>query len=381
MRHIVAPNNTEGAKIFASNAEHSAQDIDANWWEVFSGYRLKQWQKELDLLTEKTGLSLEDVCEYTGLAGNDQEIVFYHRLPRKRDTFIGIGMAFGRDVHTINRWIGKYGRKRQLYAKDITEDLIWIYLIEAAAEDRASGRNYFRMYDACADAAHQTYYEIWSEHLGSSIDTSRLMDELKDLPFDGEFQGLKVFIAEHLDAFKTAYAKPRRMLADYVDLILSNVRKGDVPEAGEGRAPLSVLRGYLDDSQINYLAGDPDHIHVTDRRGGHRSRRKHIPKGRRSHVSIALALGMMVEEIDEYLDLMGFTPLDAIDREEGILINALKKWEGAHPQQRALKQLVLQEEGSIELTDAHKQEAVGQMLRLRQDLHAEYDREGLTFRY
>ena len=385
MRHIVTSNNTEGAKIFASNAEHSAQDIDANWWEVFSGYRLKQWQKELDLLTEKTGVSLEDVCEYTGLAGSDQEIVFYHRLPRKRDTFIGIGMAFGRDVHTINRWIGKYGRKRELYAKDIAEDLIWIYLIEAAAKDRTSGKNFFRMFEACADAAHQTYHEIWSEQRGSSIDTNQLMEELKDLPFDEEFEGLQEFVAEHLDAFRTAYAKPRRMLADFIDLILTNVRKGVVPEAGEDRAPLSMLRGYLDDSQINYLSGDPDQIHVTDRNGGYSRRRKHIPKGRRSHISIALALGMTMEEVDRYLSLMGFTPLDAIDREEGILINALRKWNDAHPLQRELKRLAWQKEGSTErtteLTDAQKREAVSQMLHLRQDLHAEYDREGLKFPY
>ena len=373
--------NTEGAKIFASNAEHSTHDVDANWWEVFSGYRLKQWQKELDLLTEKTGISLQDVCEYAGLAGNNGEIVFYRRLPHKRETFIGIGMAFGRQVHTINRWISKYGKKRALYAKEI-EDLIWIYLIGAAVRDRDSGNNYFRMYDACADAVFRTYYEFGAEHAGTEVHTADLMEDLRAVPYDEKFEGLRAFVAEHLQDLRSAYAKPRRMLACHLDLILTSLQQDEGTHDCKEGVPLSSLRGYLDDSQINYLSGDPDTIYTMDRKGRESRTRKHIPKGRRSHISIALALGMGLEEIDDYLRLMGFTPLDAIDREEGLLINALKKWEDAHPLPGQLKLFAWQaNDGKIDLTEEQKRSAASQMLRLRQDLNDEFTGQGIPFPY
>ena len=117
-------NDTAGANDFASDTAHTVVEVDAHWWEFFSGYRLKQWQKELRKYMGRTGVSEKEICEYAGLVYSDAA-VFYNRLPKKRETYIGVGMALGQPLDTINRWIRKYGKKRELYVKDITADLVW----------------------------------------------------------------------------------------------------------------------------------------------------------------------------------------------------------------------------------------------------------------
>lgn len=368
-------NNTAGARDYAADVNHKTSDVDAHWWEFFSGYRLKQWRTELKKCVADSGMSVQEICEKTGLTYSN-DTVFFARLPKRRETYIGIGMVLGQPLETINRWIGKYGKKRELYVKDITEDLVWIYLIDAAAADPARGADFFRMHEKCADAAYQTYCSLWRDYIEHDQGTVQLLGELKAVSFDDEFKGLTEFVEGHMDAFKTAYARPRRMLDAYARMIL----KYSGQSSGKGLS-LSVLRGYLDDSMINYLSGDPEMIHTLERSSDrHSLSLKHVPKGRRSHISLALALGMTTE-IDRYLELMGFMPLDAVQADEGILISALAKWEKDHPLQRRLKQMELERDGSIEMTEKEIDEALREMLHLRQDVGAEFDKIKKTCPY
>ena len=370
-------NDTAGANDFASDTAHTVIEVDAHWWEYFSGYRLKQWQKELRKYMDRTGVSEKEICEYAGLVYSDAA-VFYNRLPKKRETYIGVGMALGQPLDTINRWIRKYGKKRELYVKDITSDLVWIYLIGANAKDRESGRNYYRLFDQCADAVAQTYSNLWEDYIEHNEETAQVASELEKVSFDEQFEGLTSFVASHIDALKTAYAKPRRMLDQYVNMILERVASKDYNQ----KPTLSTLRGYLDDSMINYLSGDPETIHALKRKSDrHVLNFKHIPKGRRSHISLALALGMMQDEVDKYLDLMGFFPLDAVDQQEGILINMLHAWEEKHPLQRKLKRRVIDEDLSVEITEEEEKLAIREMLLLRQDLNDEYSRMKMSCPY
>ena len=84
--------NTDGANDFAKNPYNSAQDVKLNWWGFFSNYRIKKWKQELKNLCEKTGVSLDDVCQYMGIQYSALP-GFYRKLPKSRETYIGIGMA------------------------------------------------------------------------------------------------------------------------------------------------------------------------------------------------------------------------------------------------------------------------------------------------
>lgn len=362
--------NTERAREYAENVEHSSSDFNANWWKYFSSYRLKKWKKELKHLSEKTGISLSDVSLYIG--GNEIEVPsFFRKLPKKRETYIGIGMAFGMSLETINKWLRKYGMKRQLYIKDVLNDLAWIYLIKI--NDINADKNYFMMHDECLSVIEEEYYRMWNSLENDFIPTEDVEDNMRYITEDEDHRQLRRFVEENIQSFKSAYAKPRKILSDQVELLLTAIN--DHPD-GKKKIRLNSLRGYLDDSMINYISGSYASINTLDKSGKRTSGIKQIPKNRRAHISLCLALGMMAQEIDEYLVLMGYAPLDAIDKEEGRLINEMRKWEDEHPLPRLFKEGLL-------TRPRDRAQAANEMLMLRSDLKEAYEEqnEGKKFQY
>lgn len=368
--------------------------------------RSKEWRDVLDGLMDKTGISLEEISRYIGSPYNGKETGFYAKLPQKRRKFIGIGMALGQPLEVINDWILTYSGKRRLYAKDVSEDLVWIYLIglnynaRAHGENIISGTNYFSLYEQCQNVAYATYCELWYEAAPYSMETSDLDIRLESVAFDDEFEGLRNFIIDNMDSFKTAYTKPRKMLEDYVDGILIGMASNDSSNDNSSRShaeaedqtektdtvgarlKLNSLRGYLDDSMINYLSGDSSTIHVIDRRQGIRTiSTKHIPTNRKTHISICLALGMMTDEINRYLEMMGFAPLGENSNDEKNLIEALKTWDEAHTLQREFKSQFIIEDRKKTLSQEEMRRAVESILLLRQDLKLEFSKRDLEFPY
>ena len=334
--------------------------------DIKSSYKLRSWKGTIDQLTKSTGISLEEVCEYTGAKYNRNGVSFYVKLPRKRSTYIGIGMAFRQPLEVINGWIMRYAGKRRLYAKDISEDLVWIYLINANLRDTGSGINYFRRYEDYQTIAYAVFRERWDEIVYRYEDTSDVEISLGQADYSHEYDGIKEFVAEHMDAFKTAYRKPRAYLDAYVDNIIEICRQN--PDNKTVRS-LNSMRGYLDDSMINFLSGSSEIINVYDRvTGKHSVNIKYIPKGRKRHIEMCLALGMSHPDIDKYLTFMGYAPLQIMDTEEGRLIAALTDWENRHPLQRAFKNKYFDGDMTVELTDSEKYRAVDEMLQLRSEI-------------
>ena len=164
-----------------------------------SAYMLRNWKKTLDQLSEETGITLREVCDYTGFAYNDNGVSFYVKLPRKRTAFIGIGMAFRQPVDVINNWIMKFGGKRRLYAKDISEDLVWIYLINANLRDTDSGINYFRRYEDYQSVAFAVFSERWDEIVRMQESTADVEISLGQVELGSEYDGIRDFVAQHMD--------------------------------------------------------------------------------------------------------------------------------------------------------------------------------------
>lgn len=80
--------STKGAYDFAADKEKKPLEIESNWWQFFSDYRLRCWKEEIDELIEMTGISLLDVCRYLGVTYS-KGIGFYDKLPKKRSMYIG----------------------------------------------------------------------------------------------------------------------------------------------------------------------------------------------------------------------------------------------------------------------------------------------------
>jgi len=347
--------------------------------------RLNRWKRELNDLSDKSGITFDDVCRYLDVEYS-RDYGFYVKIPMKRSTLIGIGMAYGQPLEVINRWIMYYGNKRRLYSKDISEDMIWIYLINLNLNDPNSffrdpvnGTNYYLRYEDYQMAAFETYMTVWDGVIFDSLDTSDVDKRLEEIGKDGSFDGLKQFVIDNIDSFKNAYAKPRRMLANYLDCILTS--NGKEKQDGKSDSLIS-LRGWLDDSMVNYLSGSPESINVTDKATGDRTPDiKHVPKSRKSHIALALALGMARDEIDTYLELMGFLPLGEGRPEEQMLISELERWDEEHPLQRLYKEKYLLGNDSVEMDIEDELQAVSDMLMLRQELRTRFSRRRAAFEY
>ncbi len=341
------------------------------------GEKLNDWRKELRHLTKTTGIREEEVCEYLDVSYS-HITGWQKRTPVKRETLIGIGMAFRQKLDLINDWIVRYGDKRKLYAKDVLGDLVWIYLINANAADPDSETNYYKLYDQCRDAIRETYISIWNEHIEHSKDTADVEDDLNKVAYDPRFAGLRAFVVENIDSFKTAYTKPRRMLSAYVRAILDTHTEAN---AGQ-RTPVNFLRGYLDDAMINYVVGSDESIHVMDMKSKDMTvKQRPIPKLRKTHIALCLALGMTTDEINTYLELMGYACLSPDADEDARLVECLGRWEAKHPKVAKFKRVKIIGETCDKMSEKDSLQAVSDMLMLRSDLDYEYLNNGWSFPY
>lgn len=371
--------NTLFAREFAKDLNNSPDDVKSNWWEFFSNYRLKKWKRELKKLSKDTGVAFEDVCRYIGAQASSYP-GFFKKLPRNRETYIGIGMAYGLSLDEINRWITEYGMKRKLYVKDIFNDLTWIYLINQNQKRNDADINCYRMYDSCREEIESLYGEVWSSENTESVDTTVLQSGFNDISYDDYHTQLKMYVRDNINSFRTAYVKPRKYLNSYVVEIL---RVKNAAMAEGHRWTLNSLRGWLDDSMINYLSGSYEHINALDKEKKAAKGFKHVPKNKKAHISLCLALGMSLDAIDEYLEMMGYSPLDAVNAEEGQLINLLRKWDEEHPVQKAFKDRYFRNIKETELTQKQELQAVEEMLFLREDMKQQYEElnQGSRFPY
>lgn len=337
--------------------------------DLNSMHKLRRWKRILDQLSEETGVSLKEVCDYMQSSYNEAGVSFYVKLPKSRKSYIGIGMAFHQSVDVINNWITEFASKRRLYAKDISEDLVWIYLINANLNN-LDNINYFLRYEEYQSVAYAVFCERWDEIVLKYEDTADVEISLGQAEFGPEYDGIKSFVATHMDAFKTAYSKPRSYLDKYVTGIIETCRRNP---ANKTIKSLNSMRGYLDDSMINFLSGSSDTINVVDRKTGKRTINiKHVPKGRKKYISLCLSLGMTIDDINHFLDLMGYAPLNMLDKEEGRLMTFLTDWEHRHLVQREFKKKNIDGDATVILTDAEEFEAVDSMLQLKSDLIEEY---------
>lgn len=342
--------NTEGATNFARDLYNTPDEVKLNWWEFFSNYRTKKWKQELKEIIENTGITFEDICDYIDIEYSSRP-GFYKKLPKNRRTYIGIGMACKLPLETINRWIVKYGGKRKLYVKDVLNDLVWIYLINANYQN-GGNTNYYKQYNKCQEEIERIFWMIDNEAGENDADTEVVENQVRDIVFDSEYNALKKYVKENISVFASAYAKPKKFLTQYVDQIL-RVKN----ENRQGRKwTLNTMRGYLDDSMINYLTSGV----------------KYVPRSKRTHIAIALALGMTTDDISRYMDLLGYAHLDGTNNDEGILMNLLDKWEEAHHLQRQFKNTYIYGSEKAHMQITEQQQAVNEMLELRSEIREMY---------
>lgn len=329
----------------------------------YNPYKLNGWRLEFRTLAKVHGMTPSMLCEYLGLSVSDKPS-FWMKMPMKREIFIGLGMALKQPLNVINRWITIYGDKKKLYVKDIMSDLVWIYLIEANCRDMNSDINYYKKYESVRSVIESVYLDIWREEQTNIEETYEVEKSMENIEYSEAHIDISRFVERHIGDITSAYSKPRHMLRDYVEAIVKVL-----DEAEEVKWNLSRLRGYLDDSMVNYLAGDPDYFNVIDRKTKTMTPVfKTMPVTKEAHVRICMALGMTEYDINKYLELMGYAPLSEAEPVEKQLISVLGNWENNHSLQRTFKNQCIygiNTPEQNELTLEEQVSAVEQILELR----------------
>lgn len=330
--------------------------------QKYNPYKLNAWRLEFRTLAKMQGKTPRMLCEYLGSALSEKPS-FWMKMPLRREMFIGLGMALKQPCNVINRWITVYGDKKKLYVKDVMSDLVWIYLIEANCRDKETDINYYQMYEETSALIEQAYLDVWRAETGPAEDTYNLERSMDRVEYSHEHLEIVKFVERHMSDINTAYQKPRRMLRTYVDAIVDVLNENESVEWN-----LSRLRGYLDDSMVNYLAGNPDIINVIDKKTRVMTPVfKTMPATKEAHVRLGIALGMTEPDINRYLELMGYAPLSEIEPEEYRLINILNRWEENNTEQRDFKkEYIYHEDIEAPLTSKARLAAVDQMLSLKE---------------
>ena len=222
------------------------------------------------------------------------------------------------------------------------------------------------------------FRERWDEIILGHQDTKGIEILLGQNDYSDEYDGIKAFVAEHMDAFKTAYDKPRRFLESYIDTIL--ISHGEECATRKFKS-INAMRGFLDDSMINYISGSSETINVIDKKSRKRSVKiKHIPKGRDYHINLCISLGMTEKEINKYLELMGYSKLGSF-RNDDQLLEYLDKWENDHVAQRRYKDVCFWKNNDEELTQELTEKALEEIVFMKNDIKEMYLKDNLEFSY
>lgn len=327
-----------------------------------------RWKTEIRQLAQELNMTPEDICEYIGVPVS-HEPRFWMRIPKRREYFIGIGMCLGQPLEVINRWIMEYGNKRRLYIKDAKSDLVWMFLVNANSNSASSDVNYYKLFDELSSQVDRIYDKLWNGEYGVLMETDELVSQVPIIDYpDLELELLR-FVEDNYEYLKSAYNKPRKMLNRYIDKILEVLNT-----SGDKTWTLNSLRGYLEDGMINYLCGDYRCIHSLESNHSSLSKRtKRIPKDKKSHIELCVALGMNAQDIDTYLELMGYTSLSDASEYECIIAHKLGKWMNEHPlQEKFIAKYLRTTASNCNMTQEDEYQAVTQMLEMSGVVNADF---------
>lgn len=216
-------------------------------------------------------------------------------IPGRRDTFIRIGFAAGYDLEEMNKFLQRYGRYNQLYAKSL-EDSVYIFILNSKTLPHT--------YITC-----QKLLERIRGHLQQpestpvdSQETGMLSLALLSLETPDE---LEQFIQDNLCQYDSAFSKFYEQIENHI---------------------AALNWDYMDDHRgafcVKQLADAQDWSASLRRCVSEIHQRKWFPQ-RAKIISLGLHLNLNREMIDELLELAYMEPLCAKNPVEGAIIFAV----------------------------------------------------------
>ena len=220
-------------------------------------------------------------------------------VPGRRDTFIRIGFAAGYDLEEMNKFLQRYGRYNQLYAKSL-EDSVYIFVLNSETLPHT--------YTICQELLERIRSRLRQPESTSveSKNTVLLSQTLLSLDTTEE---LEQFIQDNLNQYRNAFSSLYARIWGHITALNWNYMDQN---STDRRDTFSVKQ--LADTQ-NWSAS-------LRRCVSEIRQRKWFPQ-RTKIISLGLHLNLNCEMIDELLELAHMEPLCAKNPVEGAIIFAV----------------------------------------------------------
>lgn len=220
-------------------------------------------------------------------------------IPGRRDTFIRIGFAAGYNLAEMNKFLQRYGRYNQLYAKSL-EDSVYIFVLNSETLPHT--------YAACQELLERIRSRLQQPENApvNPKETGLLSLALLSLETPDE---LEQFVQDNLGQYRSAFSK-------FYDRVWSHITALSwdyLNHSGTGRR---------DAFSVKQLADTQNWSASLRRCVSEIRQRKWFPQ-RAKIISLGLHLNLNREKIDELLELAHMEPLCAKNPVEGAIIFAV----------------------------------------------------------
>ncbi len=303
----------------------------------------ENWKQFFNKELEKRGLSINSYKNYCEVSYNTVKKWSEGTLPKTRQNFIRIGLAFRYSVGEMNRLLQRYGKYSSLYPKS-WEDSVCIFTINNYRSDRRESlvKKYEELKLKYAQIV--TSADVSINPNNGACGTATLTSELNKTEGETAFEN---YMKAHIPSFADSHGKLIKFIDDFIN-------------AADERNELQIIGGKAkDNDNKNIFVKDQD---ITAYAGYRRNKRfrsmcdtqlsklrnhREMPT-RKNLIILGICLNMGLEEVNYLLSLANMEPLCPKDTVECMLIYALMMVDTTQPEFMVDHAIKLREAGDQE---------------------------------
>lgn len=257
------------------------------------------WSKKIREILDRQCYTPQALATLCGVSRSGVVRWLEGSIPGRRDTFIRIGFAAGYDLAEMNKFLQRYGRYNQLYAKSL-EDSVYIFVLNSETLPRT--------YAICHELLERIRSRLQQPEtsLVDSKETGLLSLALLSLEAPDE---LEQFIQDNLGQYRSAFSKFYDRVWSHITALNWNYLNQNSTER-------------RDAFSVKQLADTQGWSASLRRCVSEIRQRKWFPQ-RTKIISLGLHLNLNRDMIDELLELAYMEPLCAKNPVEGAIIFAV----------------------------------------------------------
>lgn len=257
------------------------------------------WTEKIQEIMDWKGYNPQTLATLCGVSRSGVVRWLEGSVPGRRDTFIRIGFAAGYSLAEMNKFLQRYGRYNQLYAKSL-EDSVYIFVLNSKTLPHT--------YATCQELLERIRSRLRQPETAPADfkETGLLSLSLLSLETPDE---LEQFIQDNLDQYRSAFSK-------FYDRVWSHITALNWDYLNQSNADRR------DAFSVKQLADTQGWSASLRRCVSEIRQHKWFPQ-RTKIISLGLHLNLNRETIDELLELAHMEPLCAKNPVEGAIIFAV----------------------------------------------------------